>query len=65
MGLSIWHWLILAAIAAVFLVPGAKILKRMGFSGWWVLVAIIPFGGLVGLWVLSSIRWPSVDKPSA
>ncbi len=62
MGLmSIWHWLVVAAILAIFLIPIARILQRAGFSGWWCITAIIPFVGLIGLWVFAFTAWPSIE----
>jgi len=56
---------ILVALSALLVAVGfgsiAIILKRMGFSGWWVLAA--------GLWpialpVLAFCRWPAFEKNS-
>ena len=59
---SLWHWIIV--IFWLFLVgwPVSKILRRMGFSAWWAILAFVPLVNLIGLWVLSSVRWPVTDK---
>ncbi|KQZ30109.1 hypothetical protein ASD47_04925 [Caulobacter sp. Root1472] len=60
--MSIVHWLIVLAPVALIGLPVVKILKRMGFSGWWGLLALAPLANLIGLWVLASIEWPSQRK---
>jgi hypothetical protein len=32
--LSIWHWVVVLILAAIWLVPAAKILTKAGYSGW-------------------------------
>ncbi len=33
--------------------------RRAGFSGWWVLLSIVPVAGLVLLWMFAFARWPA------
>lgn len=40
------------------LIPSIFILRRMGFSGWWAIIAPISPLNLIGLWVLAFKRWP-------
>ncbi len=42
--------------------PVARILHRMGFSRIWVLLCFVPLGNIIGLWVLSSTRWPRIER---
>ncbi len=52
---------IMAAIAVFWLlpmIPIAVILRKAGFSPWWTLVYLLPFGNLVGLFVFAFARWP-------
>lgn len=63
-GLSIWHWsvaLIYLAIVVAFFMSTVRILNRLGYSGWWSVLALIPIVNVVGLWKLSKARWP-IDK---
>ena len=46
----------------IFIVPAAKILARVGFSGWWSLLAVVPLIGLIGVWVFAFVRWPIDDR---
>jgi predicted PurR-regulated permease PerM len=62
--MSLMHWLVVAIILAVLLVPVARILRRAGFSPWWCILAVIPFLGLIGLWVFAFVPWPSIPEPA-
>jgi hypothetical protein len=46
------------------LVLFAFVVKKAGYSGWWVLLGLIPIVGLVMLWVFAFSRWP-VDEQRA
>ena len=58
MDIPVWQGLLLV----VFLVPWvwacARILRRIGFSGWWAAISFIAPLNLVGLLFLASARWP-------
>lgn len=45
-------------------VPLGIILRRLGYSEWWMLVTFIPGGALIGLWVLAFAKWPGPDGRS-
>ncbi|HWW12822.1 MAG TPA: hypothetical protein VN018_09905 [Brevundimonas sp.] len=55
---SIWHWIVVAVVLAVLGYPAARILRRLGFSPWWVLLAFVPYVNLIGLWALAFVKWP-------
>jgi hypothetical protein len=56
---SIWHWIIVLAIWWLIVGwPCSKILKRIGYSGWWVLLSFVPIANFVGLWILATAAWP-------
>jgi hypothetical protein len=64
--LSPWHLLILLVIPAVLLgFPVAKILQRLGISPWWTILMFFPLLNLIGLWMLSFVRWPRLEQQSA
>ena len=61
-GLSPWHLVILLVIPALlFGFPVATILQGLGISRWWTILAFFPLLNIVGLWVLSTARWPKAD----
>jgi hypothetical protein len=51
------HWVVFALMAAVILYPIGRILKRIGVSPIWSVLALIPMVNLVGLWVLAFADW--------
>jgi hypothetical protein len=57
---------LLAVLIVVFLVaaiiPAAKILRRMGYSGWWALLVPISPLNIIALWVLAFARWPADER---
>ena len=62
--LSIFHWLILAIVAATVTIPFMKILPRAGIPGWVGIFGIVPVVPLVFLWVLALKTWPSDQDKS-
>ena len=57
--------LVLAGILAVLaVIPSIIILRRMGYSGWWAILAAISPINVIGLWVLAFIPWP-IERPAA
>ena len=49
----------------VLLFPMVKILKRAGYSGWWVLLLFFPVLNLIGLWWFSLAPWPALHHAQA
>jgi hypothetical protein len=58
---SVWHWIVVLIVCGVFGYPVVRILNRAGLSGWWVLLSLVPFANIVGLWLFAFVRWPAVD----
>ena len=56
---SVFHWLVMAIVAATVTIPFMKILPRAGIPGWVGIFGIVPVVPLVFLWVLALKRWPS------
>jgi hypothetical protein len=60
------HFLALPAVGfalyAFFLVflPVIRIMRRIGRSAWWSLLAL---AWPIGLWPLAYTRWPAIDPP--
>ena len=62
---SIWHWLIvILGWWLAFGWPTSKILRRMGFSGWWTLLSLVPLVNIVAVWILATARWPLTPDPA-
>jgi hypothetical protein len=58
---SLFHWIIFAMVAAIWIVPIWKILERLGYPGAWSLLALVPPLAPVMLWVVALRRWPIAD----
>lgn len=43
-------------------VPIARILRRIGFSRWWTILAFFPLLNLILLWTLAFSAWPVEEK---
>jgi uncharacterized membrane protein YhaH (DUF805 family) len=56
------QWLILAAYAVIVCIPTAQIVRRVGYSGWWGLLAGVPVVNVVSLWVFAFMRWPAKSQ---
>ena len=54
--------ILIVIFLVIYFVPIVRIVQRTGHSGWWVLLAFIPFGNIIGLWLLGFGRWPALDK---
>lgn len=50
---GISHWLMFAVMAAAVLYPVGLILKRLGFSPFWSVLALVPGVNLIALWILA------------
>jgi len=57
--LSIWHWLILLFVLAIYIVPVWRILTKAGYSGLWSFLSFIPLLNVIMLWVFAFSRWPN------
>jgi hypothetical protein len=52
------HWLIFVIIVALVAYPVGRILRRMGFSPLWAILAFLPLLNLLGLWIVALSDWP-------
>jgi hypothetical protein len=57
-GLGLFYLVFFIGYLFVFCYPISRVLKRLGFSGWLALLAIVPLGNLIGLWMLAFKPWP-------
>ncbi len=61
-GLSIWHWLIVLIYVGAVIFPVSRILQRLGLSGWWSLLSVVPIVNIVALWALAVVSWPQGES---
>jgi hypothetical protein len=51
--------LALAVVLAILaIIPSVLILRRLGYSGWWAILAAISPLNIIGLWLLAFLNWP-------
>lgn len=64
-GLEPWlaHLIIGVKIAAMMGL-GSVVLVKARFSPLWVLLLLVPFAGVIALWVFAYARWPRFDDPA-
>ena len=55
-------WLAVLLYAVLVIVPVAMVLRRVGFSGWWSVVAVIAPINLIALWIFALIDWPRLPR---
>jgi hypothetical protein len=53
------------AITVIFLIAYIRIIQKAGYSGWWVLVAIVPILNVVMFLVFAFSRWPVLRERDA
>ena len=54
-----WQYAVIVLVVIFALIPMVKILRRMGFSGWWAVIAVISPLNIIGLWYLAYWGWPT------
>jgi uncharacterized membrane protein YhaH (DUF805 family) len=54
--------IIVAVMVVVCGILAMRIVRRTGFSGWWGLLAAIPFVNIVALWVFAFRTWPIDER---
>lgn len=59
------HWLLFAAMIAVFLYPIGRILGRVGLSPFWSILAVIPLVNLIALWLFAFVEWPERQRKAS
>jgi hypothetical protein len=46
----------------IFVIPAVKILRKAGYSGWWVITSPIPIVNIVMFWLFAFARWPLEER---
>ena len=44
--------------ALAIVIPFGQLLRRTGFSRWWLLLGFLPIINVVALWVFAYVKWP-------
>jgi uncharacterized membrane protein YhaH (DUF805 family) len=46
----------------VMFIPYVMIIRKAGYSGWWVLILFVPIVNFIMLWVFALARWPVEER---
>lgn len=57
-GVLAFFLLLYVAILVLFIVAYVKIVTKAGYSGWWVLIGLVPLVGIVMFLVFAFSKWP-------
>ena len=60
--MNLWSGLIVIAICLAMLYPYVRIIRRAGYSGWWLLTMFVPILNMVMLWVFAFAKWPALSR---
>ena len=58
-GWGLSHWLMFALVIALIAYPLGLILRKLGFSPLWSIIAFVPLINIVALWVVALSDAPS------
>ena len=64
-GYGPFHWAIGLVGFLVFAIPGAMILRKAGYSGWWILLSLVPILNIIMFWVFALTRWPLEERAAS
>ena len=53
------------ALLILTIVASVKILTKAGYSGWWILIAIVPVVNMIMFFVFAFSEWPVLRRQSA
>ena len=53
--------IIYVAVIVLSIVAWVKIISKAGYSGWWVLIALVPVVNIVMFLVFAFSRWPALE----
>ena len=57
------HIVLLFYVVAI-MIPLGQLLRRIGFSRWWILLSFVPIINIVGLWIIAYVKWPRDNQTS-
>ncbi|WP_241693628.1 hypothetical protein [Caulobacter sp. SSI4214] len=63
-GIGFIHWIVLITVVALYVVPISQILKRVGYSRWLTLLALIPLVNFICFWIFAFAPWPRDRAPT-
>ena len=63
--LTLWHWLLIAVIATLIVIPYRMVWRKAGFPANFGFIMLVPIVNVGMLWYLALAPWPSLppEKP--
>jgi len=61
-GIGVWQLIIVVIILALPIWIYGRILKKAGYSRWWVLLIFIPIVNIIMIWVFAFAKWPNIER---
>lgn len=62
---SVWHWLIILVVLAIYIVPAWVIARKAGYHPALSLLILLPLVNIVVLWLFAFSAWPALKRPAA
>ena len=66
MGFGLTELVIVGTIVFLIILPLTLIFRpivtKAGFSGWWVVLLMVPFLNIALIWLFAFIEWPAESK---
>ncbi|MGA2552284.1 MAG: hypothetical protein ABSF50_19235 [Burkholderiaceae bacterium] len=59
-GFGLGYWLLVLIFTLALFYPYVRIIQKAGYSGWWVLVGLVPLVNFIMLWVFALADWPAL-----
>ncbi|MGI8525997.1 MAG: hypothetical protein ACR2K5_07415 [Pseudolabrys sp.] len=60
--ISVVFVLLYLSVLLITGLPLVRIIQRAGYSGWWVLVSVVPGLNILALWYFAFGPWPAFDS---
>jgi uncharacterized membrane protein YhaH (DUF805 family) len=57
--------LVYLVVLVLTVIAWVKILSKAGYSGWWVLIALVPFVNIIMFFVFAFADWPVLQRRAA
>jgi uncharacterized membrane protein YhaH (DUF805 family) len=61
-GVVLFLVIVYLAVAVLMIVAWVKIISKAGYSGWWILIGLVPVVNLVMFLVFAFSRWPALES---
>lgn len=64
-GATIFTLLLYLVVVILTIIAWIQILRKAGYSSWWILIAFVPLVNFLMFFVFAFSRWPVLGEPKA